>query len=70
MNMQLGAAKHKYLASDYAAMFSAERYPSYIGDSRVMAASPELELADPFIKMKSKQSHVSRLPHMNDIYGV
>jgi hypothetical protein len=24
--------QHKYLASDYAAMFSAERYPSYIGD--------------------------------------
>ena len=36
----------------------------------VMAASPELELADPFIKMKSKRSHVSRLSHMNDIYGV
>jgi hypothetical protein len=29
-----------------------------------------LELADPFIKMKSKRSHVSRLSHMNDIYGV
>jgi hypothetical protein len=35
-----------------------------------MAASPELELADPFIKMNSKRSHVSRLSHMNDIYGV
>ena len=31
---------------------------------------PQLELADPFIKMNSKRSHVSRLSHMNDIYGV
>ena len=60
MNMQLGAANRTRVT------LCCRGDPDKLGT--IYPQLPQLELADPFIKMNSKRSHVSRLSHMNDIY--